>query len=223
MTRGRRLRCGSAETGTSGERACRGRPRRGGSAQRQEGGAAVRGSWRSAEGRGGRERVPLHAPPAGLAGFLILGTQFPRGSSGARGLARTQARIHTLQSARSSLLQPRPGKRSCCSFLEPRFEGGSRTIVPRREPGAHRPPWVSSPADCSPSSGKPVSLLVTGSGLVPPDPRERVGGCGCARPGETWSCDFRGCSLYWRRLAGAITTPVTYSTNLELQPPPPSQ
>lgn len=36
---------------------------------------------------------------------------------------------------------------------------------------------------------------------------------------------FRGCSLCWRFLclAGAITTPVTYSSNLELQPPPPTR
>lgn len=34
---------------------------------------------------------------------------------------------------------------------------------------------------------------------------------------------FRGCSLCWHRLAGAITTLVTYSTNLELQPPPPTR
>lgn len=35
---------------------------------------------------------------------------------------------------------------------------------------------------------------------------------------------FRGCILCcWRRPAGAITTPVTYSTDLELQPPPPTR
>lgn len=195
MTRGRRLRCGSAERGTSGERACRGRPRRGRSAQRQEGGAAGRG-WLAAGGGEGRAGPAARATcGAGwLPLFLPGGTQFPRGSSGARGLARTQTGIHTRQSARSSLLQPRPGRRSCCSFPETRVKGESRTIVPPRETGVSRPPWVSSPADCSPpSSGKPVSLLVTDSGLVPADPRERVGSCGCARPGKTWSCDFRGC------------------------------
>lgn len=171
--------CGSAERGTSGERACRGRPRRGGSAQRQEGGAAARGGWRPAAG--GVERTGQHAPPAGLVGFLFLPTQpcpspQPLEFGSARASAHTGSHPHTRQSARSSLLQPRPGRRSCCSF--PRVNRESRPVLPRREPGARRPPGVSSPTDCSPPSGKPVSLLVTGSELVSADPRERVGGCG---------------------------------------------
>lgn len=179
VTRDKRLGCGSAERGTSGERGCHGRTRRGGSAHRQEGGAAVRGGWRPAAGR--VERAGSHAPPAGLAGFLFLPTHpgpspKPLEFGSARGSAHTDSHPHTRQSARSSLLQPGQGRRSCCSF--PRVERKAElsclaeSLVPAGAPG------VSSPADCSPPSGKPVSLLVTGSELVSADPWERVGGCG---------------------------------------------
>lgn len=181
VTRDRRLGCGSAERGTSGERACLGRTRRGGSAHQQEGGAAVRGGWRPAAGR--VETAGSHAPPAGLAGFLFLPTHpgpSPKplefGSARASAHTGSHPHTHTRQSARSSLLQPGQGRRSCCSF--PRVERESRAVLPGREPSARWPPGVSSPADCSPPSGKPVSLLVTGSELVSADPRERVGGCG---------------------------------------------
>lgn len=100
---------------------------------------AAAGGRSGCEGRqaagGGEGRAGPAARATCGAGWLPLsaggGTQFPRGSSGARGLARTQAGIHTRQSARSSLLQPRPGRPSCCSFPEPRVEGKAEPLCPR--------------------------------------------------------------------------------------------
>lgn len=146
VTRGRRLRCGSAERGTSGERACRGRPRRGGSAQRQEGGAAARGGRRPAAGR--VERVRLHAPPAGLAGFLFLRGEhsFPAGVRERAGwrahrLASTHARARDHpccspgradRAAAVSLSPESRGKQNHCASERDRCQPAPLGIKPSR-------------------------------------------------------------------------------------------
>lgn len=100
VTRGRRLRCGSAERGTSGERACRGRPRRARSAQRQEGGAAGRG-WLAAGGGEGRAGPAARATCG--AGWLPLSaggnTVSPREFGSARAGAHTDWHPHTPERA----------------------------------------------------------------------------------------------------------------------------
>lgn len=194
VTRGRRLRCGSAERGTSGERACRGRPRRGGSAQRQEGGAAGRG--RLAAGGGEGRAGPAARATCG-AGWLPLSAggehSFPAGVR-----ERASWRAHRLASTHA-----RARDHPCCSpgradgaaavSLRPESRGKAEPLCLRERQVSAGPLGYQAQQTAPPSSGKPVSLLVTGSGLVPADPRERVGSCGCARPGKTWSCDFRGC------------------------------
>lgn len=116
VTRGRRLRCGSAETGTSGERACRGRPRRGGSAQRQEGGAAVRGSWRSAEGRGGERAGPAARATCGAGWLPHSGdTVSPREFGSARASAHTGSHPHTPERAIITAAAP-AGQRELLQF-----------------------------------------------------------------------------------------------------------
>lgn len=165
--------------GTSGERACQERTRR-----RERAAAGGRsgclgrleaGCWGSGAGR-------VAGATCG-AGWLSLSADTSPSlpptpwSSGARGLARTPARIYTHAGARDHCCCS-PGRADGAAAVSPASRGKSRTALPRREPGARWPPGVSSPADCSLPSGKPVSLLVTGSELVSADPRERVGGCG---------------------------------------------
>lgn len=150
VTRGGRLRCGSAERGTSGERACRGRPRRGGSAQRQEGGAAARGGWRPAAGRG--ERGPAARATCGAAWLPRSGdTVSPREFGSAPASAHTGSHPHTSQSARSSPLQLRPaGQTELLQFsLSPESRAKQSHCASER---ARRPP--------APLGIKPSRLLL---------------------------------------------------------------
>lgn len=178
VTRDRRLGCGSAERGDfRGARVSRAAGRERAAAGGRSGceGRLEAGCW---EGRTSRV-----ARATCGAGWLSLSAD-PSPSlppvpwrSGARGLARTPARIHTHARARDHHCCS-PGRADRAAAVSPGSRGKSRAVLSPREPGARRPPGVSSPADCSPPSGKPVSLLVTGSELVSADPRERVGGCG---------------------------------------------
>lgn len=125
VTRDRRLGCGSAERGTSGERACLGRTRRGGSAHQQEGGAAVRGGWRPAAGR--VETAGSHAPPAGLAGFLFLRTRpgpspKPLEFGSARASAHTGSHPHTHARARDHHCCS-PGRADGAAAVSPGWRG----------------------------------------------------------------------------------------------------
>lgn len=129
-----------------------------------------------------------------------LASSFCRGEHSFPAGVRERAgwRAHRLASTHA-----RARDHPCCSpgradgatavSLRPESRGKAEPLCLRERQVSAGPLGYQAQQTAPPSSGKPVSLLVTDSGLVPADPRERVGSCGCARPGKTWSCDFRGC------------------------------
>lgn len=155
VTRDRRLGCGSADRGTSGERACYGRTRRGGSAHRQEGGAAARGGWRPAAGR--VEPVGSHAPPAGLAGFLFLPTHpgpslKPLEFGSARASAHTGSHPQTHPPERAIFTAAaRAGQTELLQF--PQGREGKQSCLAWQRAWCPLAPWGIKPSRLLPSIG----------------------------------------------------------------------
>lgn len=173
---------------------------------RERGGGALPGSARVAGGAAARERAAAGGR-SGCKRWLEAGGWERRAGAAWLSLStdtvspaglreRAGKRAHPPASIQARAREPHccsPGRPDLAAAVFPRVERESRALL-RRQPGARRPPWVSSPADCSPGSGKLVSFHMTGSELVPADPRERVGGWDVPYPRDL-ELHYRGAAL----------------------------